>query len=108
EEFGNQKSESYINTEGKIIQKDDYFYTLPLSTIFKYNTIGELTSVEDSEGIVTSYSYNLAGRRIQQRHPDKGITSYEYDPAGNLRRLTTDNLLNDTSINTHYIEYKYD
>ncbi|MBD3906414.1 hypothetical protein NAL32_19760 [Chryseobacterium sp. Ch-15] len=108
EEFGNQKSESYTNTEGKMIQKDDYFYTVPLSTIFKYNTIGELTSVEDPEGMVTSYSYDLAGRRIQQRHPDKGITSYEYDPAGNLRRLTTDNLLNDSNINTHYIEYKYD
>ncbi|MCD1117862.1 RHS repeat-associated core domain-containing protein [Chryseobacterium turcicum] len=108
EEFGNQKSESYTNTEGKIIQKDDYFYTVPLSTIFKYNPIGELSSVEDPEGMVTSYSYDLAGRRIQQRHPDKGITSYEYDPAGNLRRLTTDNLLNDSSINTHYIEYKYD
>ncbi|AYM99606.1 RHS repeat-associated core domain-containing protein [Chryseobacterium sp. 3008163] len=108
EEFLNQKSESYANAEGKIVQKDDYLYSQALSTIFNYNTIGELMEVTDPEGMTTSYSYNLAGRRILQRHPDKGMTSYEYDQAGNLRRLTTDNLLNDSSINTHYIEYKYD
>ncbi|MCU7616199.1 hypothetical protein NZ698_03225 [Chryseobacterium sp. PBS4-4] len=108
DEFLNQKSESYANAEGKTVKKDDYLYSQPLSTIFKYNTIGELMEVKDPEGMTTSYSYNLAGRRTQKRHPDKGITSYEYDQAGNLRRLTTDNLLNDSSINTHYIEYKYD
>ncbi len=108
EEFLNQKSESYANAEGKVVQKDDYLYSQPLSTLFNYNTIGELMDVTDPEGMTTRYSYNLAGRRIQERHPDKGMTSYLYDQAGNIRRITTDNLLNDSSINTHYIEYKYD
>jgi RHS repeat-associated protein len=108
EEVSNEKSESYANAEGKIIQKDDYLDNQPLSTNFKYNTIGELILVKDPEGIETIYDYDLVGRRIHQQHPDKGKTEYEYDQAGNLLRLTTDNLVNDSSISTHFIFYKYD
>ncbi|WP_312343413.1 RHS repeat-associated core domain-containing protein [Chryseobacterium binzhouense] len=108
EEFMNQKSESYSTQEGKVVMKNDYLYQQPLTTLFEYSTIGELLSVKDPEGIATEFSYNLAGRRMQQIHPDKGITSYEYDLSGNLIRLTTDNLLNDPTINNHFIEYKYD
>lgn len=106
-EFIDQKTESYTNAEGKIVQKDDYLYTQPLSTMFEYNSIGELTSVQDPEGMVTRYSYNLAGKRIQQRHPDKGTTTYQYDKAGNLSKMITDNLLNDPTISSNYIEYLY-
>jgi RHS repeat-associated protein len=107
EAFIDQKTESYKNAEGKIVQKDDYLYTQPLSTAFKYNSIGELIAVQDPEGMVTRYSYNLAGKRTEQRHPDKGTTTYQYDQAGNLSRMTTDNLLNDTTISSNYIEYLY-
>jgi len=107
QEISNEKSESYANAEGKIVQKDDYLDNDPLSTLFEYNTIGELVRVTDPEGISTQYSYDLAGRRLQQVHPDKGTTRYEYDPAGNLIKFTTDNLLNDPSIGTNYIFYKY-
>jgi len=108
EEFLTEKSESLSNAEGKIVQKNDYLYSQPLTTSFRYSTIGELLRVEDPEGIITEYAYDLAGRRIQQIHPDKGTTSYEYDTAGNLRRMTTDNLLNDPNITNHFIQYKYD
>lgn len=108
EEISTEKTESYTNAEGKIVQKNDYLYTQPITTLFEYNTIGELISLKDPEGIPTQYSYDLVGRRIQQIHPDKGTTTYEYDQAGNLVRLETDNLINDPSISTHFIEYKYD
>ena len=108
EEFINQKSESYSNAEGKIVQKDNYLNTQPLSTLFSYNSIGDLQSVQDPEGIVTKYSYNLIGKCIQQQHADKGTTTYHYDQAGNLSRLVTDNLLNDPTISTNFIEYIYD
>ncbi|ROI06747.1 hypothetical protein EGI16_02245 [Chryseobacterium sp. G0240] len=108
QEVSNQKSETYANAEGKVVQKDDYLDNSPLSTSFEYNTIGELISLKDPEGIKTRYSYDLVGRRIQQEHPDKGITRYEYDQAGNLVTLETDNLINDPSISTHAIQYKYD
>ncbi len=108
QETSNQKSETYTNAEGKIVQKDDYLDSTPLSTLFGYNTIGELVEVRDPEGIKTRYSYDLAGRRILQEHPDKGRTTYEYDPSGNLVKLETDNLINDPGISTHFIQYKYD
>ncbi|WP_164466665.1 RHS repeat-associated core domain-containing protein [Chryseobacterium lactis] len=108
QEISNQKSETYANAEGKVVQKDDYLDSTPLSTFFEYNTIGELMSVRDPEGIKTRYSYDLAGRRVKQIHPDKGRMVYEYDPSGNLVTLETDNLINDPSISTHVIQYKYD
>jgi RHS repeat-associated protein len=108
QDVSSQKSETYANAEGKVVQKDDYLDSTPLSTFFEYNTIGELIMVRDPEGIKTQYSYDLAGRRVKQIHPDKGRMVYEYDPSGNLVTLETENLVNDPSISTHVIQYKYD
>ncbi|WP_347216812.1 SpvB/TcaC N-terminal domain-containing protein, partial [Chryseobacterium sp.] len=108
QEVSSQKSETYANAEGKVVQKDDYLDSTPLSTFFDYSTIGELIMVKDPEGIKTQYSYDLAGRRVKLIHPDKGRTFYEYDPSGNLVTLQTENLANDPTISTHAIQYKYD
>ncbi|QRA41339.1 SpvB/TcaC N-terminal domain-containing protein [Chryseobacterium cucumeris] len=108
QEASSQKSETYSNAEGKVVQKDDYLDNTPISTFFEYNTIGELVMVKDPEGIKTQYSYDMAGRRVKQIHPDKGKTVYEYDPSGNLVTLQTENLVNDPTISTHVIQYKYD
>ncbi|GAB0155013.1 hypothetical protein CHRYSEOSP005_02730 [Chryseobacterium sp. Alg-005] len=108
EEISTEKTESYANAEGKIVQKNDYLYSQPVTTLFVYNTVGELMTVKDPEGMETRYFYDLVGRRTQQVHPDKGKTTYEYDQAGNLVRLMTENLINDPAISTHFIEYKYD
>ncbi|WP_313090320.1 SpvB/TcaC N-terminal domain-containing protein [Chryseobacterium flavum] len=108
QEISSQKSETYTNAEGKVVQKNDYLDMTPLSTFFTYNTVGELVEVKDPEGIKTQYSYDLAGRRVEQIHPDKGRTVYEYDPSGNLVTLETENLVNDPTINTHVIKYNYD
>ncbi|MCW3161388.1 SpvB/TcaC N-terminal domain-containing protein [Chryseobacterium oryctis] len=108
EEFLNQKTESYFTPEGKIVKKNDYLYSQPITTLFEYSTVGELMRVVDPEGIETQYEYNLAGKRTRQIHPDKGTSTYEYDLAGNLVQLETDNLINDPAINTHSIRYEYD
>ncbi|ASK31926.1 hypothetical protein CEY12_18230 [Chryseobacterium sp. T16E-39] len=105
DEFLSEKSEILSNVEGKMIQKNDYLYTQPLSTKFKYNTIGELMVAEDPQGLRTEYSYNLAGRKTQQIHPDKGITTYRYDPSGNLTELLTNNL---SAAGQPAIQYTYE
>ncbi len=102
------KSESFANADGKTLSSSNYVNNTALTTYFDYNPIGELTTVTDPEGIQTSYDYDLAGRRTSVNHPDHGITSYQYNTAGQLIRLTTANLINDPSIQTHHIDYKYD
>ncbi|MDQ0593659.1 RHS repeat-associated protein [Chryseobacterium ginsenosidimutans] len=107
-EFDVMKSETYTNAEEKIMYKLDYLGNVPLKTSYEYNSVGELVTVTDPEGISTSYEYDLAGKRVGMSHPDKGKTTYEYDAAGSLVRFSTPNLSNDPNISTHYIHYLYD
>lgn len=107
EKFETMKSETFTNTEGQIVSKNDYLNSSPLKTTYEYNKAGELLKTIDPFGIPTIYNYNLAGRRINMSHPDKGKTSYQYDGAGNLIRLWTDNLANDPNISVNNIHYKY-
>lgn len=56
-------------------------------TSYAYDTNGDLLSVTDPNGNVTSYDYDDFGRMRRQVSPVTGTTTYSYDPAGNL--LTT-------------------
>ncbi|RXM37545.1 hypothetical protein BOQ62_22445 [Chryseobacterium sp. CH21] len=108
EELDHTKIETFTNAEGQIVEKINYLDNDPLSTKFEYSKVGELVKVIDPQGINTTYKYNLAGRRTEMLHPDKGLTTYVYDPAGHLTWFGTPNLMNDPSIQTHQIHYKYD
>lgn len=79
-------------------------------TQFKYNAIGELMSYTDADQITTSYKYDTLGRKIKVEHPDNGTTTFEYDNAGNLKKLQTENLANDASLDpaNRFIKYNYD
>ncbi|KQR90441.1 hypothetical protein ASG01_15110 [Chryseobacterium sp. Leaf180] len=102
------KSESLVDADGKTKRTTNFLGSNSLTTGFGYNAIGELVEVNDPEGIATLYEYDLAGRRTMVNHPDHGISTYKYNTAGQLLELTTANLQNDPSIQTHYIQYRYD
>lgn len=103
----NQKTETFSNADGRMVKKNNYLNAQALTTIFEYNTTGELLTVTDPENISTHYGYDRAGRRELEEHPDHGVNRYTYDPAGHLIRLTTSNLENDPDINNHFIKYTY-
>jgi RHS repeat-associated protein len=62
-----------------------------VTTTYGYDLHGNLTSVTDPNGNVTSYVYDDFGQLLSQQSPVSGTTTYEYDTAGNLRRTTDAN-----------------
>ncbi len=55
-----------------------------IATAYGYDIHGNLTSVTDPNGNVTSYVYDDFGRMIRQTSPVTGVTTYTYDASGNL------------------------
>jgi len=62
-----------------------------VATTYAYDIAGNLTSVTDPNGNVTSYVYDDFGRMLTQTSPVTGTTSYTYDSAGNLTSTTDAN-----------------
>ncbi|MBO7429257.1 MAG: RHS repeat-associated core domain-containing protein, partial [Paludibacteraceae bacterium] len=60
---------------------------------YVYDPIGQLLTVTDAGGNVTSYTYDMAGRKLSVEHPSAGLTTFAYDVAGNLVKKQTQNLM---------------
>jgi RHS repeat-associated protein len=55
-----------------------------VTTTYSYDRNGDLASVTDPNGNVTTYVYDDFGQMLSQNSPVTGITSYSYDISGNL------------------------
>jgi RHS repeat-associated protein len=62
-----------------------------VTTSYAYDRNGNLTSVTDPNGNVTSYLYDDFGQMLRQVSPVSGQTSYGYDAAGQLLATTDAN-----------------
>ncbi len=60
-------------------------------TRYAYDLAGNLTSVTDPNGNLTTYVFDDFGRMQRQNSPVSGTTSYVYDLAGNLLSTTDAN-----------------
>ncbi|MBU4130100.1 MAG: hypothetical protein KKF12_04705, partial [Proteobacteria bacterium] len=77
-------------------QTDD----ITATTLYAYNTAGNLIGVTDPEAKETLYTYDDANRLVKTVSPDTGTTRFYYNEAGNLMSQT----LNDGST----IQFAYD
>ena len=59
---------------------------------YVFDPIGQLLSVTDAGGNVTSYTYDMAGHKLSVEHPSAGLTTFVYDVAGNMVEKQTPNL----------------
>jgi len=57
-------------------------------TLYEYLPTGELESITDHLGNVTTISYDTLGRKTGMNDPDMGVWHYAYDLAGNLVEQT--------------------
>ena len=55
-----------------------------ISTQYTYDVVGNLRTVTDPNGNVTTYVYDDFGQLLQQQSPVSGVTTYAYDSGGNL------------------------
>jgi len=62
-----------------------------ITTTYGYDLHGNLTSVTDPNGNVTTYLYDDFGRMLRQVSPVSGTTTYTYDAAGNVTSSTDAN-----------------
>lgn len=60
-------------------------------TSYAYDVAGNLSSVTDPNGNVTTYAYDDFGQMLAQVSPVTGTTTYAYDAAGNLTSSTDAN-----------------
>ncbi len=80
--------EQYENYDS---QNDTYLDT----TIFTYNLRGQLETVRDPEGLMTTYTYNSLGQVEEKTTPDAGRKEILYDLNGNPRFSKDGNLRED-------------
>jgi RHS repeat-associated protein len=62
-----------------------------IATLYAYDRNGNLASVTDPNGNVTTYVYDDFGGMVSQTSPVTGTTTYSYDASGNLTSSTDAN-----------------
>ncbi len=90
---GHKKRETK-NAQGKLVQVDEYTGsyagcdttsgTIYSTTVYQYDTLGNLRFVTDGQGNQTEMRYDPLGRKIWMHDPDMGNWTYAYDNNGNL------------------------
>ncbi len=88
---------SYFDAYGRLIKKEEYLgadgrspyypakpYTLYATTLYLYDSEGNLTQTQDAYGNTTTITYDSLGRKTAMDDPDMGHWSYQYDINGNL------------------------
>ncbi|MFA5060642.1 MAG: LamG-like jellyroll fold domain-containing protein [Candidatus Omnitrophota bacterium] len=107
------KQTSYMDAYGRLIRKEEYLgadgrspnypqapFTLYATTLYSYDSDGNLIQVEDAQGNVTNISYDTLGRKTQMNDPDMGVWQYQYDISGNL--------ISQTDAKNQEINFSYD
>ena len=84
---GNSKNQFYDGLD-HLIRVEEHNQGATYLTGYSYNTLGNLTRIEDALNNIKTISYDGLGRKVAMEDPDKGHMEYVYDDAGNLIRST--------------------
>ena len=89
-----RKRETY-DVYGRLIKVDEYTGTYAIcstdvltpyaTTSYRYDVMGNLTSVTDAKNNRTTMVYDTLGRKTSMQDPDMGVWGYHYDANGNVR-----------------------
>jgi len=79
------ETKDYLGTLKKVTEYADEGQQF---TNYAYNAAGDLLTVTDHNGNVTTVNYDTLGRKINMNDPDMGYWIYTYDANGNLKTQT--------------------
>ncbi len=92
---------SYFDAYGRLVRKEEYLgadgrsphypakpYTLYATTLYLYDSEGNLITTIDAHGNTTTITYDKLGRKTAMDDPDMGVWNYAYDLNGNLASQT--------------------
>ena len=91
------RQKSHFDAYGRLIKKEEYLgadgrspnypakpYTLYATTLYSYDSEGNLVQTKDAYNNTTTITYDVLGRKITMDDPDMGHWGYAYDLNGNL------------------------
>ena len=83
-------SRYYNDAFGRLVkvEEPDASNGVYATTLYTYDTLGNLVQVTDDDSNVTTISYDWLGRKTSMTDPDMGTWSYVYDSNGNLMSQT--------------------
>ncbi len=82
------KTFTYDRRNRKTAETDHLNDTTETTTLFEYDSAGNLAAKTDKEGRTTAYTYDALNRITKVIDPANGETIYEYDDRDNLISLT--------------------
>ena len=80
--------EEWSGADGRALAYPSQAFALYAATIYAYDTLGNLLSVTDAKGSLTTMSYDALGRKGAMNDPDMHNVSYVYDALGQLTKQT--------------------
>jgi RHS repeat-associated protein len=102
---GNHVREQYTDSAGRVRAFVEHPTAFTSSvTLYDYLQTGELRSIKDAEGNVTTLGYDLRGQRTTLQNPDIGLRQHVFDLMGNQIALIEPN---HRLLNTQ-VRYTYD
>ncbi|MCK5581374.1 MAG: VCBS repeat-containing protein [Candidatus Omnitrophica bacterium] len=91
------KQASYFDAYGRLVQKEEYLgadgrngyypaepYTVYATTLYAYDSEGNLVQTEDAHNNITTIAYDNLSRKTSMQDPDMGYWQYGYGLNGNL------------------------
>ncbi|MBR9703783.1 DNRLRE domain-containing protein [Candidatus Pacearchaeota archaeon] len=89
----NNKKEYIVNSHDRIINVHEFNFNSSsdeelYNTSYSYNTIDQITKIEDSEHNNFTFGYDLLGRKISIEDPNMENWTYIYDLNGNIVNQT--------------------
>lgn len=80
------KKEEYTGADGRSPNYSASPYTLYATTLYSYDSEGNLLQTKDAYNNTTTITYDVLGRKTAMTDPDMGNWTYQYDLNGNLTK----------------------
>ncbi|MBF0618719.1 MAG: VCBS repeat-containing protein [Candidatus Omnitrophica bacterium] len=78
--------QNYTGADGRSTNYPALTYALYATTTYGYDVLGDLLTVTDTKGNVTTMTYDNLGHKVTMNDPDMHAVSYEYDVLGELTK----------------------
>ncbi|MFF3312837.1 polymorphic toxin-type HINT domain-containing protein [Streptomyces sp. NPDC002952] len=99
-------TDTYTDVYGQVSKVVEHDSSSAYTTQYGYSGKGQLASITDPRGNISTYGYDWAGQRTSVTDPDAGSSTTEYDKNGLVRKITSNGGQNVLNYNYDYLGRK--